>query len=54
MFDLHLLLFPLLPGNGAPKVQVMEELEAYPSESVDLSCQFNDGGGLTKLTQVSR
>ncbi|XP_030596398.1 PVR cell adhesion molecule related 2 like isoform X2 [Archocentrus centrarchus] len=40
-------------GTGAPKVQVMEELEAYPTESVDLSCQFNDGGGLTKLTQVS-
>nr|XP_004572706.1 nectin-2 isoform X2 [Maylandia zebra] len=38
---------------GAPKVQVAEELEAYPTESVELSCQFNDGGGLTKLTQVS-
>lgn len=30
-----------------------EELEAYPTESVDLRCQFIDGGGKTKLTQVS-
>uniref|UniRef100_A0A3B4ZW00 Nectin cell adhesion molecule 3 n=1 Tax=Stegastes partitus TaxID=144197 RepID=A0A3B4ZW00_9TELE len=38
---------------GAQKVRVEEELEAYPTESVDLRCQFIDGGGLTKLTQVS-
>ncbi|KAM6899615.1 nectin-2-like [Xenentodon cancila] len=40
-------------GTGAPKVRVQEELEAYPNESVDLRCQFVDGGGHTKLTQVS-
>lgn len=28
-------------------------MEAYPNESVDLRCQFIDGGGKTKLTQVS-
>ncbi|GLD59427.1 nectin-2-like protein [Lates japonicus] len=37
----------------AQKVRVEEELEAYPTESVDLRCQFIDGGGRTKLTQVS-
>ncbi|XP_053190026.1 PVR cell adhesion molecule related 2 like [Scomber japonicus] len=41
------------PGNSAQKVRVEEELEAYPTESVDLRCQFIDGGGRTKLTQVS-
>uniref|UniRef100_A0A8C5GJW0 Nectin cell adhesion molecule 3 n=1 Tax=Gouania willdenowi TaxID=441366 RepID=A0A8C5GJW0_GOUWI len=41
------------PGVWAQKVRVSEELEAYPTESVDLRCQFIDGGGLTKLTQVS-
>lgn len=41
------------PGVGAQKVRVEEELEAYPNESVDLRCQFLDGGGKTKLTQVS-
>ncbi|XP_019726440.1 nectin-2-like [Hippocampus comes] len=41
------------PGVGAQKVRVEEELEAYPNESVDLRCQFIDGGGKTKLTQVS-
>ncbi|XP_072768629.1 PVR cell adhesion molecule related 2 like isoform X1 [Nerophis lumbriciformis] len=40
-------------GVGAQKVRVEEELEAYPNESVDLRCQFIDGGGRTKLTQVS-
>ncbi|KAM7373575.1 hypothetical protein PAMP_008417 [Pampus punctatissimus] len=40
-------------GNGAQKVRVDEELEAYPTESVDLRCHFIDGGGRTKLTQVS-
>uniref|UniRef100_A0A671TGI5 Nectin cell adhesion molecule 3 n=1 Tax=Sparus aurata TaxID=8175 RepID=A0A671TGI5_SPAAU len=40
-------------GIGAQKVRVEEELEAYPTESVDLRCQFIDGGGRTKLTQVS-
>ncbi|CAG5889215.1 unnamed protein product [Menidia menidia] len=37
----------------AQKVRVDGELQAYPTESVDLRCQFIDGGGLTKLTQVS-
>ncbi|XP_071369413.1 nectin-1-like, partial [Centroberyx affinis] len=41
------------PGVGAQRVRVEEELEAYPTESVDLRCQFIDGGGRTKLTQVS-
>eukprot|EP00064_Thunnus_orientalis_P014012 superscaffoldBa00002371_g14053 len=41
------------PGNRAQKVRVEEELEAYPTESVELRCQFIDGGGRTKLTQVS-
>ncbi|XP_055081133.1 PVR cell adhesion molecule related 2 like isoform X2 [Periophthalmus magnuspinnatus] len=52
-----LLLFFLLlladQGAVAQKVRVEEELEAYPTESVDLRCQFIDGGGKTKLTQVS-
>ncbi|GAA6234411.1 PVR cell adhesion molecule related 2 like isoform X1 [Lates japonicus] len=45
----------LLAAKGvmAQKVRVEEELEAYPTESVDLRCQFIDGGGRTKLTQVS-
>lgn len=43
----------LPPGVRAEKVRVDEELEAYPTESVDLRCQFVDGGGRTKLTQVS-
>ncbi|XP_034747758.1 nectin-2-like isoform X2 [Etheostoma cragini] len=40
-------------GIGAQKVRVDEEVEANPAESVDLRCQFIDGGGRTKLTQVS-
>ncbi|XP_032437483.1 PVR cell adhesion molecule related 2 like isoform X2 [Xiphophorus hellerii] len=40
-------------GAVAQKVRVEEELEAYPTESVDLRCEFVDGGSLTKLTQVS-
>ncbi|XP_037330238.2 poliovirus receptor homolog isoform X1 [Pungitius pungitius] len=40
-------------GIGAQKVRVEDELEAYPTESVDLRCEFIDGGGKTKLTQVS-
>ncbi|XP_042362293.1 PVR cell adhesion molecule related 2 like [Plectropomus leopardus] len=40
-------------GIGAQKVRVEEELEAYPDKSVDLTCEFVDGGGRTKLTQVS-
>ncbi|XP_005802937.1 nectin-2-like isoform X1 [Xiphophorus maculatus] len=40
-------------GGVAQKVRVEEELEAYPTESVDLRCEFVDGGSLTKLTQVS-
>ncbi|XP_029369577.1 PVR cell adhesion molecule related 2 like isoform X3 [Echeneis naucrates] len=45
----------ILPKTGiaAQKVRVEEELEAYPTESVELRCQFIDGGGRTKLTQVS-
>lgn len=39
-------------GVGAQKVRVDDELEAYPTESVDLRCEFIDGGGRTKLTQV--
>lgn len=40
------------PGVAGQKVRVEEELEAYPTESVDLRCMFVDGVG-TKLTQVS-
>ncbi|KAM8841634.1 PVR cell adhesion molecule related 2 like isoform 1-T1 [Spinachia spinachia] len=40
-------------GIRAQKVRVEDELEAYPTESVDLRCEFIDGGGKTKLTQVS-
>uniref|UniRef100_A0A667YWJ4 Nectin cell adhesion molecule 3 n=1 Tax=Myripristis murdjan TaxID=586833 RepID=A0A667YWJ4_9TELE len=40
-------------GVRAQRVRVEEELEAYPAGSVDLRCQFIDGGGRTKLTQVS-
>ncbi|XP_026155554.1 PVR cell adhesion molecule related 2 like isoform X2 [Mastacembelus armatus] len=39
--------------TGAQKVRVDEKLEAYPTESVDLHCEFVDRGGRTKLTQVS-
>ncbi|XP_075868173.1 PVR cell adhesion molecule related 2 like isoform X3 [Nelusetta ayraudi] len=39
-------------GVAGQKVRVEEELEAYPTESVDLRCMFVDGVG-TKLTQVS-
>lgn len=48
------LFFRLPPGFGAQKVRVDEEVEANPAESVDLRCQFIDGGGRTKLTQVGR
>lgn len=48
-----LLLVLTAQGALAQKVRVEEELEAYPTESVDLRCQFIDGGGKTKLTQVS-
>ncbi|XP_077599923.1 nectin-2-like [Stigmatopora nigra] len=51
--DVVVLLVFLFHGVGAQKVRVEEELEAYPNESVDLRCQFVDGGGKTKLTQVS-
>lgn len=34
-------------------MRVDDEQSAFPSESVDLRCQFIDGGGKTKLTQVS-
>ncbi|XP_044027779.1 PVR cell adhesion molecule related 2 like isoform X1 [Siniperca chuatsi] len=40
-------------GIRAQKVRVEAELEAYPTESVDLRCEFIDRGGPTKLTQVS-
>lgn len=47
--------FPsIFAGIAGQKVRVEEELEAYPTESVDLRCQFVDGGGRTKLTQVRR
>lgn len=49
-----LLFFCLPPDIGAQKVRVDDELEAYPTESVELHCQFVDGGGRTKLTQVGR
>uniref|UniRef100_A0A8C7WZK3 Nectin cell adhesion molecule 3 n=1 Tax=Oryzias sinensis TaxID=183150 RepID=A0A8C7WZK3_9TELE len=39
-------------GIIAQKVQVEVEVEAYPTESVTLRCQFINGGS-TKLTQVS-
>lgn len=45
-------LFRLPAGIASQKVRVEEELAAYPTESVDLRCQFIDGGGRTKLTQV--
>ncbi|XP_061597358.1 PVR cell adhesion molecule related 2 like isoform X3 [Cololabis saira] len=50
---LHAAISPAAQGAGAQKVRVDEEVEAYPNESVDLHCQFIDGGGHTKLTQVS-
>ncbi|KAM4630189.1 PVR cell adhesion molecule related 2 like isoform 2-T2 [Polymixia lowei] len=43
-------------GLWAQRVRVDEDMEAYPTESVDLRCQFIDGGQTkqpTKLTQVS-
>lgn len=40
-------------GVVAQKVRVDEEVEAYPTESVDLRCEFVDGGSSTMLTQVS-
>ncbi|CAL8396549.1 unnamed protein product [Gadus morhua 'NCC'] len=44
---------PAGPGVEAQRVRVEEELEAYPTEEVDLRCQFVNAGGHTKLTQVS-
>ncbi|XP_011479308.1 poliovirus receptor isoform X1 [Oryzias latipes] len=41
-----------IKGIIAQKVQVEVEVEAYPTESVTLRCQFINGGS-TKLTQVS-
>ncbi|KAL0962374.1 hypothetical protein UPYG_G00339250 [Umbra pygmaea] len=39
---------------GCQRVKVLKEVEAYPTESVILRCQFVEGaGGETKLTQVS-
>lgn len=45
----------LSPSTAAScqRVRVETEVEAYPTESVDLRCQFVDGGN-TKLTQVAR
>ncbi|KAK5883276.1 hypothetical protein CesoFtcFv8_019623 [Champsocephalus esox] len=40
-------------GIISQKVRVEEEVEAYPTETVDLRCEFIDRGGRTKLTQVS-
>lgn len=51
---LCLLLLPLPSGIVSQKVRVEEEVEAYPTETVDLRCEFIDGGGRTKLTQVRR
>lgn len=48
---LALTLFFSPTGVAGQKVRVEEELEAYPTESVDLRCMFVDGVG-TKLTQV--
>lgn len=45
---------PVFTGIAGQKVRVEEELEAYPTESVELRCKFIDGGGRTKLTQVQR
>lgn len=45
---------PVFTGIVGQKVRVEEELEAYPTESVELRCKFIDGGGPTKLTQVQR
>lgn len=42
----------LAAGVVAQKVRVDEEVEAYPTESVDLRCEFVDGGSSTMLTQV--
>lgn len=43
----------LIQGVWSQRVRVDLEIEAYPTESVDLRCRFIDGGGKTKLTQVS-
>lgn len=45
---------PVFTAIVGQKVRVEEELEAYPTESVELRCKFIDGGGRTKLTQVQR
>lgn len=50
MLTLSLLYFSPAGGAGQ-KVRVDEQLEAYPTKSVDLRCVFVDGLG-TKLTQV--
>uniref|UniRef100_A0A4W5KRR7 Nectin cell adhesion molecule 3 n=1 Tax=Hucho hucho TaxID=62062 RepID=A0A4W5KRR7_9TELE len=41
-----------LSAASCQRVRVETEVEAYPTESVDLRCEFVDGGN-TKLTQVS-
>ncbi|KAM4725441.1 PVR cell adhesion molecule related 2 like isoform 1-T1 [Anableps anableps] len=46
-------MFLTAQGVVAQKVRVEEELEAYPTESVDLRCEFVERGNLTRLTQVS-
>lgn len=46
------LFFLIAAGVVAQKVRVEQELEAYPTESVDLRCEFIEGGSVTKLTQV--
>nr|XP_046183603.1 poliovirus receptor homolog isoform X2 [Oncorhynchus gorbuscha] len=42
----------IIQAASCQRVRVVPEVEAYPAESVDLRCQFVDGGN-TKLTQVS-
>ncbi|XP_055750428.1 poliovirus receptor-like isoform X1 [Salvelinus fontinalis] len=42
----------IIEAASCQRVRVETEVEAYPTESVDLRCQFVDGGN-TKLTQVS-
>ncbi|XP_045077874.1 poliovirus receptor homolog isoform X3 [Coregonus clupeaformis] len=42
----------IIQAASCQRVRVETEVEAYPTESVDLRCQFVDGGN-TKLTQVS-
>lgn len=53
MFVSHSLFLSPSTAASCQRVKVVPEVEAYPTESVDLRCQFVDGGN-TKLTQVTR